>query len=200
MNPLEVSVVPPKVLGPRGGDVNRPAYHPEARKASFNGNLDETKGELRFHNSKPDEIASKGHVRELPWHRMAAYMLVAGRTNSEIAAGAGVDVCNVTHLRAERWFQELCATIANTEGEAIVGLIQSEVAASVEKIRELRDNSDSERIQLAAAIYLTDQGQGKAVQKVISAVSHSNVSPTEEMAQLEAELATLRRRREAEGT
>jgi hypothetical protein len=48
---------------------------------------------------------------------MAAYMLNAGRTNSEIAIAAGVKAGEVGVLRQQRWFQELCATIADSTME-----------------------------------------------------------------------------------
>jgi hypothetical protein len=125
---------------------------------------------------------------------MAAYMLNAGRTNSEIAVAANVAVEAVSQLRANKWFQELCAVIANTEGEEIVGLLRAETAASVEKLVSLRDFAENENVQLSAARTLIEQAHGKPLQKIVSATSRTTyASPEDEYRALQDELSALRK-------
>lgn len=141
-----------------------------------------------------------GLKNEQPWHRMAAYMLNAGRSNQEIAKAAGVTPTMVSVLRSQRWFQELCAYIANTEGGEILGLLRSEAAASIETVVQLRDTAESERVRLAAATYIVDQAHGKAVQKVLSIHGNANgfASEQDELNAIQEELALLRKQNEKE--
>jgi hypothetical protein len=124
---------------------------------------------------------------------MAAYMLNAGRTNSEIAMAAGVSVGEVGTLKQQRWFQELCATIANNDGEEILGALKAEVLDSISKLATLRDTAESEAVQASCARTLIEQAHGKPVQKIISDVtSRRSSTPKEEYEQLTEELANLR--------
>lgn len=186
-----LSAVPPvaRAVGPNGGDTNNPAYNPEARRAHFNS----PNGLNSLHRFEREDVARQGFQKEQPWHRMAAFMLNAGRTNSEIALAASKDVNTVSQLRSQRWFQELCATIANNVGEELVGLIQSEAQESIETIVALRDGSESDRIRLTAAITLLEHAHGKPTQKVVSDITHRRgLSPDEERRELEEQLANIR--------
>jgi hypothetical protein len=180
---------PTNEVGPKGGNLNNPDQHPQWRTESFNGSIEH--GLHRF--SKDTDSATGGVKNEQPWHRMAAYMLNAGRTNSEIAMAAGVRPDEVSLLKQQRWFQELCATIANTDGEDLLGLLRSEAAESITTLVKLRDFADSESIQLSAARTLLEQAHGKPIQKIISDVTTRRPKdPKEEMNQLTEELAALR--------
>lgn len=190
--------------GPRGGDLNH-TYNkgkPVWRKESFHGeqNGDGTYGLHRF--VRDHDSVAPGKKNEQPWHRMAAYMLNAGRTNSEIALAAEVVVATVSHLRAQKWFQELCATIANANGEELLGALNGYALESIEAIHEIAtdDRTDDEgrplvnaRTRLQAHVTLLEHAHGKPIQKVISDVSHRvAASPTEEMEMIQNELAALR--------
>lgn len=181
--------MPTNEVGPQGGNLQNPDQHPDRRRSSFQGSIEH--GLHRF--EKSEDVAAAGLKDEKPWHRMAAYMLNAGRTNSEIAMAANVRPGEVSILKSQRWFQELCATIANDEGEEILGLLRSETAASIDKLVTLRDYAESEGIQLAAARTLLEQAHGKPTQKIISDVTSRRASsPKEEMEQLTNELAALK--------
>jgi hypothetical protein len=185
---LALKVLNGEKVGPRGGNLNNPKQYPEARRSGFNGEITELH---RF--EKDHDSALCGIQNEQPWHRMAAYMLLAGRTNSEIAMAAGVVPTTVSLLRAQRWFQQLLATIANKAGDEIIGILQSEAAASVQKLVELRDCAESERVQLSAAQTLVEQAHGKPTQKILSHSSHTSYqSPKEELDEIQRELAALR--------
>lgn len=177
------------VVGPRGGDVNNPNLSPEFRKSGFNGSIE--KGLHRFVDE--EDVANRGIKDEKVWHRMAGYMIVAGRTDSEIAIAAGVRPGEVAILKQQRWFQELLATIANQDGQEIVGLLKSEVLASIVKLASLRDFAESESVQATCARTLIEQSEGKPVQKVITDNVHRRgVSPQDEMDAIRQELEMLR--------
>ena len=184
------AVKPSNEAGPLGGNLNNPDQHPERRTAGFNGSIEH--GLHRF--AKENDVAAMGVKDEQPWHRMAAYMLNAGRTNSEIAMAAGVRPGEVSILKSQRWFQELCATIANDDGEEVLGSLKAEALNSINKLVELRDFSESDAIQLSAARTLLEQSHGKPTQKIISDVTARRAtSPREEMDQLTEELAALQK-------
>lgn len=125
---------------------------------------------------------------------MAAYMILAGRTNSEIALAAGVVPQTVCILKAQRWFQELLATLANVQGQEVMAVVQGEALASVQKLVELRDGEDvSQRIQLTAALALLEHATGKPTQKIVSISSTTTFSSEkEELENIQAELQALR--------
>lgn len=183
--------------GPHGGNLcssYNPA-DPKWRKQNFNGQV-QANGQLGLHRFSRDyDSATPGKKNEQPWHRMAAYMLNVGRTNSEIAIAADVTPETVSHLRAQRWFQELCATIANNSGEELIGAIQSEAMDSLNTIIGLRDDLElSGRTRLSAAVTLLEHAHGKPIQKIVSDINHRmSASPTEEMEQIQSELAALRK-------
>lgn len=180
---------PMNVVGPRGGNLRNPDQHPEWRKEQFHGSMEH--GLHRF--IQPEDTATCGLKNELPWHRMAAYMLNAGRTNSEIAMAAGVATGEVSLLRQQRWFQELCATIANNDGEEVLGALKAEALDSIAKLAALRDYAESEAVQATCARTLLEQAHGKPLQKIVSDVtSRRAASPREEMEQLQNELAALK--------
>ena len=178
---------PANIVGPNGGDLQ--AHRAERRKEPFNGSIEH--GLHRF--VKEEDAAYRGLKNEMPWHRMAAYMLNAGRTNSEIAMSAGVSAGEVSTLRGQRWFQELCATIANNDGEEVLGALKAEALESIQKLAQLRDFAESESVQAACARTLLEQAHGKPLQKIVSDVtSRRTLSPREEMDELTQELAALR--------
>jgi hypothetical protein len=182
-------------FGPRGGDLTNPKNNPEYRTSPFKGQP-LSNGGMTLHRFEPkSDVVKVGRLEEQPWMRLAAYMVVNGRTNSEIAMSANRSVETVQELRAQRWFQELIVTIANSHGEAVAGALEGETLASIEKLRDLRDGAESERVQFAAAVALLEHSTGKPVQKTITAKSHdSKLSPKEEYDQLEQELAAIRKK------
>ena len=179
-----------KTEGPRGGNLENPNQCPERRRSEFKGS------EVKLHRFERDDTASAGLKNEKAWHRMAAYMLLAGRTNSEIALGAGVTPGEVSILRAQRWFQELLAVLSNEEGGEVLGVIKGEALRSVETIVDIRDDPYVKPpTRLAAATTLLEHASGKPVQKVVTARSHNfNLSPHDEMEQLQKELEAIRNR------
>lgn len=182
------------LTGPRGGNVENPDLKPEWRHQPLNAK----KGESGPMLHRREDTTTSGIKDEQPWHRMAAYMLLAGRTSSEIAMAAGVTASYVSMVRSQRWFQELLAVLANEAGADITGMLQAEAQASLQKMIDVRDSSDdnvSVRLKYQAAKDLLELSHGKAVQKIVSNVSHTVYKdPQEEMVSIQNELKILRER------
>lgn len=186
-------------VGPRGGNLKNPLFNPAHRNAPLNSKIDAATGMPALHKFRDTTVM--GLKDEQGWERMAAFMLLAKRTNSEIAAAAGVHPQMVTVLRQQRWFQELLTTLANEQGEDLLGLIHSEAVASIQKIVDIRDGSENEKTSLAAAVWLAEQSTGKAVQKIITAsTSRSYASVEDEERALLEELEALRSARQSKPT
>lgn len=187
---------PVTAVGPLGGDTN--SQRAERRRSSLNVEESEVPGFPTLHRFQKEDSSTVGIKDEQPWHRMAAFMLLAGRTNSEIAMAAGVKANTVTHLRAQRWFQDLLAVLANETGSDITGLLASEAQASLNKMIEIRDSTDDtvpERLRYQAARDIFELHHGKATQKIVSHTTHSSSagkSPSEEMQEIVDQLAALR--------
>lgn len=185
------------VLGPEGGNANLPAHRPESRRAHLNAKLDPATGLPGLHRKEFVDTATPGRNNEPAWARMAAFMLLQGRTNSEIGMAANVHPGTVSHIRAQRWFQELLATLANEDGEAGMALMKAENLASIQRIVDLRDNSENERVSLSAAQFIVEQVQGKAVQRNMNVNASTTFdSPDAEMRSIQEQLSALQAARQ----
>jgi hypothetical protein len=193
---MSVDLAMQQLTGPRGGNLDNPRQQPEARRAPLN--TKPVEGQPGLHTFR--DTAQKGVLDEKPWHRMAAYMLLSGRTNSEIALAAGVEASWVSNLRAQRWFQELLAVIANDNGQAMKGLVDSEAQAAFNRIVEIaQDEEVGARVRLAANQLIVEHSMGKPTQKIISHSTHSvSRTPADEMAEIQQELDALRRRNDTQ--
>lgn len=179
--------------GPRGGNLLK--HQPERRRASLNANIGES-GLPTLHRFDKAEVAEPGVKNEQSWQRLAAFMLLSGRTNSEIALAAGRDIASVNLLRTQRWFQELLAVLANEQGADLHAAITSHAHDAINRIAEIA-SGDIEtygvRNILSASQLLLEQAKGKATQTVVSTVSHTtHASPSEEMESIQQQLAALR--------
>jgi hypothetical protein len=184
--------------GPKGGNLDAP-NQPEARRAGHNGGLNEATGLPGLHRygsgKEFSDVAAVGVKNEKPWHRMAAFMLLAYRTNSEIAMAAGVDVDAVKTLRNQRWFQELLATLANEQGQDLQAAVTAHAHDAINRLAEIASGDFKElgvRNVLAANLAIIDHSKGKPTQTILSSVSHSTMEASEEMASIQQQLAALR--------
>src|SRR5262249_33670998 len=108
-------------LGPRGGNLEAAGSQPEARRSPLNANIDPYSGLPQLHRKNGfTDTAVVGRKNEQPWHRLMAFMMLANRTDSEIAMAADVSIETVRQVKANRWFQELLSTLANNQGEDVV--------------------------------------------------------------------------------
>lgn len=180
-------------LGPRGGLLDG-TVKAECRRAALQES--EVTGLHRFVLDDFRDSSTQGLMNEQPWHNMAAHMVAFGFTLKQIAESAGVSINAISGLKAQRWFQERVAQIAHAHGKDIADVIKAEALASVQKLVELRDGAESERVQLAAAVQLLEHGHGKAVQRVVAvtATKHFSSEKEEETALLE-ELSILQKQR-----
>lgn len=183
-------------LGPNGGNLDHPQHRAEFRRAELNAPIDPETGLPGLHRFEKHDTACVGIKDALPWHQMAAHMVIAERTNSEIAMAAGVGVAHVQTLRAQRWFQILLGTIANHEGQEYLSAIATHAHDAINRIAEIAQGDFKElgvRNVLAANQLILEHTKGKPLQSVVSNVSHSsNLSPAEQMEDIKQQLAALR--------
>lgn len=177
-------------VGPNGGNLENPEFCPEGRRSEFKPQVT-TDGALGLHRFQ--DTAVHGIKDERPWHRMAAYMLLAKRTNSEIAMAAGVHVNHVKAVRKQLWFQQLLATIANDKGEEVTGVIESYTIEAVETAAEIMRSAESDGVKLKAAQVLIEQARGKPAQYIRSE-SVKPKDPKDELEEINRELEMLRNR------
>lgn len=187
--------VSPDGLGPRGGDLNH-VQNPQARDAHHNGVVQED-GTIGMHSTQRHIMAKRrtatnGIMLERPWHRLAAIAMLAGVPDGQIAQSQGVALGYIACLKGQLWFQELLAKLVAEQGAGVLGLIKREAAASVEKIVELRDNAESETVQLKAATTILEHAEGKPTVKIEAEVSNTSFeSAADELSSVLQELATL---------
>ena len=178
--------------GPRGGLIDNPTYHPEARNAPLSARIIETKdGEkiVGLHDSREQDSTRHGVQAEKPWHRMAAHMLNRGFTNIDVADAAGVDPGMVSILRAQRWFNELCATLAEDKEKVIRARLDGYALDAVEEIAKIAFNDAVNekgeaivpaRVRLTAQTTLLEQAVGRPTQKVLSVSATTSFSSERE--------------------
>lgn len=187
-----------KGVGPRGGQLD--AHHtPVARVEPYNGT------DSRLHVFV--DTATNGIQDEKPWHAMAAVMMMAGRKNEEIAKAAGVTAVHVTHLRAQRWFQEKLAMLAKEQGEEVLAVLRAEALASVNVLVELRDevgeapSVQRDRLRAECARTIIEHAHGKPTQRVVSVTAHTAFdSPQAEMEDVLENLQLVRQIRSSNPT
>ena len=165
-------------LGERGGDLSR--YSPEHRNAPLNAPIVTTSSGERIvglHDPRDHDSAKVGIEKEKPWHRMAAHLLNAHKTNAEVAACCEVSPHTVANLRAQRWFNELCVELAHDHAAVLRAKLDSYALEAVEAIHAIAtdDSVDSDgkpltpsRVRLAAHTTLLEHSTGRPTQKVLS--------------------------------
>lgn len=182
----------PRRLGPRGGNLDDPRFHPENRNRALDAPVVETRdGEriIGLHDPRAQDTTRAGLEREQPWHRMAAHMLNRGFTNMEVADAAGKSKEQVSILRAQRWFNELCAELAESKEKVIRARLDGYALESVEEIHKIAVNEEcdsdgkplvSARVRLAAHTTLLEHSQGRPTQKVLSVSATTQFSSERE--------------------
>lgn len=178
-------VKPPR-LGPRGGLIDNPRYHPENRNAALNAPALQDKDGARIvglHDPRVQDTTRPGIEREQPWHRMAAHMLNRGFTNKDVADAAEVNVNSVSTLRAQRWFNELCVELAEDKEKVIRARLNGYALDAVEEIAKIAFSTDEEiptRVKLTAQTTLLEHATGKPTQKVLSVSATTSFSSERE--------------------
>lgn len=174
--------------GPQGGNLANPAQHPERRNAPLQARVI---GEnvIGLHDSRGNDSAVAGLQKEQPWHRMAAHMLNRGFSNIEVADAADVSKEAVSVLRANRWFNELCATLAENKDATIRARLNGYALEAVEAIHDLATDVATDvdgkpivspRTKLTAFTTLLEHSQGKPTQKVLSVTASTTFSSERE--------------------
>lgn len=191
--------------GPRGGRIDNPVYHPENRNRALTAPIVETKeGEriIGLHDPRVEDTTRPGIEREQPWHRMAAHMLNRGFTNIEVADAADVNPGTVSTLRAQRWFNELCAELSSDKEKTIRARLDGYGLEAVEAIHAIATDASVDdkgnplipaRVKLTAHTTLLEQAIGRPTQKILSvSATTSFSSEREEYDAIMQELQTIR--------
>lgn len=126
-------------------------------------------------------------------HRKMAWMIAKGLTQREVAKEMGYTEGWVSQVCRQPWFTEMVVEELSRVGRNVVEEIFKNAApGSALKLIELRDNAESESVQLSATKELLDRYLGKAPQTVLHGDAEAVDDPKEEYERLEREARRLR--------
>lgn len=132
---------------------------------------------------------------EKPWHRLAILLAASGHTVTEIAEKLERTVAWVSILLRQNWARErLTSELALAGRDEIETILKGAGADSVRKLISLRDNADSEQVQLSASQGILDRLLGKPIQRLETKqeVFHADMNALDEdIKRLEQEEARL---------
>lgn len=132
---------------------------------------------------------------ERPWHRAAAYMMLAGQGHGEIAEALGKSAQMVSILSRQLWFQQKVAELAAASGgDEVTALIKGASKGCVLKLIALSEDEKTPKAVVANVCNsLLDRYLGKAPQHV-EITNHAPVGDIhEQMEQVERQLEELRK-------
>ena len=111
---------------------------------------------LPFRHARKARI---GLIEEKPWHRQAAFMVLSGMNHKEISVRLSKSLASVSIALQQPWVKELLAQeSARTGRSEIDEFLNKEVGPSLEKLRELRDDSNiSADVQRKAAVEILNR-------------------------------------------
>jgi hypothetical protein len=142
-----------------------------------------------LHGGKPP---TKTIEKEKGVHRVMAYMYASGATIKRIAEETGYSEAQVSSITRQDWFKSHVVVIQHNEFHDDVGrILRAGAQEAVMAMRELASNAVSEAVRQRAAADLLDRFRGKATQIVHHSSSTVPVDPSEEIAQLEAQLKAV---------
>jgi len=123
----------------------------------------------------------KHYKSEQPTHRLMLWYKLQGYNNKEIAAMMQYSEVTVGQVCRQPWFvKAFCALSTEMGKDAVNAFLDGEVLPPLERIKNLRDNGESDAVKLAAGKELLDRFLGKSVAKTESKVDASlNVSTTD---------------------
>lgn len=142
-----------------------------------------------LHGGKPPP---KVIEKEKGVHRVMAYMYASGATIRRIAEETGYSETQVSAITRQDWFKSHVVVIQHNEFHDDVGrILRAGAQEAVMAMRELATNAVSESVRQKAAADLLDRFRGKATQIVHHSSSTVPVDPSEEIAQLTAQLSSV---------
>lgn len=142
-----------------------------------------------LHGGKPP---SKVIEKEKGVHRVMAYMYASGATIRRIAEETGYSETQVSAITRQDWFKSHVVVIQHNEFHDDVGrILRAGAQEAVMAMRELATSAVSESVRQKAAADLLDRFRGKATQIVHHSSSTVPVDPSEEIAQLTAQLTSV---------
>lgn len=106
---------------------------------------------------------------EQPAHRLMLWYKLQGYNNKEIAALMKYSEVSVGQVSRQPWFVKAFCELSTEMGkDAVKNFLDGEVLPTLERIKNLRDNGESDAVKLAAGKELLDRFLGKSVAKVES--------------------------------
>lgn len=139
-----------------------------------------------FHDTTKDP---KYEVKnEKPWHRILAYMLLQGTSQSACADYFGKSTLHISQVKKQPWFQKLLAELADLNFQSdVLGLLQSEAITAIATLSDLAQNAESETVKRSAASTLLEN----FLKHKPEPKPKESKSPQQELDELNAELRAL---------
>lgn len=177
-----MNLVLPIDLGPSNAAVSTP----EAASAAVKPVLPRT-----FHGERSPNMHRKF---EQPWHRQAAHLLAAGKSQKETALICDVDKVSVNQLFRVPWFQEMVVELMEANGQNdLMALFKAELLNSHNTLVELRDNLQvSPTVRANIANTMIERIYGKPTQRVETSSTANISDPLAEEQRLREENERLR--------
>lgn len=133
--------------------------------SSLSGSAVETEmlsSKSRLFNTRLPNLAI---VHEKPEHRIIIYLKTQGRTNREIAAQMGYTEAWISQITRQPWFQVRLLEALDERPDHIEEFLKAQLEPTILRLVHLRDNAESESVQLGATINLLDRFLGKPIQR-----------------------------------
>jgi len=138
-----------------------------------------------FYRAIPPPKSAGIILKEKPWHRIAAYCVACGASDSQIAKVIGHGRQAVWELRQQPWFQERVASILHEHGGEVARRMLEEAGPlAVQKLVELMQSGDLQ-VETRSAVEIVRAVVGNK----LTIEAKSTLPP----AQLKAEIARVQR-------
>jgi hypothetical protein len=148
-----------------------------------------------LHGSRPPNL---GINHEKPEHRLVLFFKLEGYSNREVAEKTGYTESWISQLTRQPWFQKRLINELNVQGKTgMLDYLRVQVADSFLKLVDLRDNAESEQVQVTCAINILDRALGKPVQR--SEVTMETSKKVEKVEGLAESLKSLQKKLAAYG-
>lgn len=130
---------------------------------------------------------------EKPEHVLICYMIAAGKSKQEVATQTGMSYSAVNQISKQPWFRTRYLAIIKEAGmDAVEAFVKGESIASLEVLREVRDNLEEKgATRITAANSLLDRALGKPTVHVESESNLTVESAASTKEDIERQIATI---------
>lgn len=107
---------------------------------------------------KDDRESGVVILKEAPWHRSLAYMLLNGMSQRECAKQFDKHPQYISQIRQQEWFKNICAQLAEIHfGGDLMGLLEGAAFDAVNTLQDLAVGAESESVRASSASTLLDK-------------------------------------------